>query len=53
MAKNMNSSVFRKIDVDQINDEFKEDDNQLDANAQGNFCAIKFYYFGILIHFKF
>lgn len=32
----MNSSVFRKIDVDQINDEFKEDDNQLDANVQVN-----------------
>lgn len=36
MAKNMNSSVFRKIDVDQINDEFKEDDNQSDTNNQGN-----------------
>ena len=35
MAKNMNSSVFRKIDVDQINDEFKEDDNQSDTSNQG------------------
>lgn len=42
MAKNMNSSVFRKIDVDQINDEFKEDDNPSDASNQGRLVWIEF-----------
>lgn len=35
MSKNVNSSAFRKFDVDQFNDEFKDDENQAEVQSAG------------------